>query len=389
MLAACRSLSRGGYEVTAGSYTMFAAAKWSRACARRVRIPDARDDADRFVDGVRRELMRRSYATLIPGSDSALLALSRGRAQVSVLTKLGLPSHEVVARALSRESLAEAAEHAGFAPSVSIRAGGLEQALAAARRLGFPVVLKSTEAASVGARAVSGVPKGQIVFSEGELRRTASAFGERLLVQRWAGDELISLGGVMAGGGLLALAASRYQRMWPPRSGSVTFSESIEAPVELEAMTQRLLADIGWEGLFELEVIRSQPQAHVAIDLNPRPYGSMALATAAGAPLAAIWCDWLLGRDPHPARARPGHRYRWEDGDIRHLAWQLRHGNLSAAMAPLRPRRAVTHAHFALTDPLPLLANGLYLGKRTAKQTRRADEPRRPAPSARDSSGRC
>ena len=128
-------------------------------------------------------------------------------------------------------------------------------------------------------------------------------------------------------------------------------------------MVQRLLTAIGWEGIFELELVQVGPEQFVPIDLNPRTYGSMALASAAGAPLATIWCDWLLGRSTSPARARPGGRYRWEDGDLRHLAWQVRHRHFRAAMSPLRPHRGVVHSHFKLTDPLPLLVNGLHLAR--------------------------
>ncbi len=370
MLAACRSLRQGGYEVTATSFTMFASAQWSRSCAARLLVTDAREDASRFVQQLRRELTRQKYLTLLAGSDSSLLALSREREQLADLTELGLPSHSVVRRALSRESLAEAAAQAGFVPPTSIACVGTEQAIAAARRLGFPAVLKSTDAAIARDNAVAGAPKGRIVATEADLAHASPAFGnERLLIQRWAGDHLISFGGVIAGGGLLAVAVSRYRRMWPPPSGSVSFSETIAPPAQLEAMVERLLATIGWEGIFELEMIRSPQGDFVPIDLNPRPYGSMALAGAAGAPLARIWCDWLLGRNPTPVRARPGARYRWEVGDLRHLAWQLRRGRLAAAMAPLRPRHRVTHAAFELADPLPLLVSGLYLGKRLSEES--------------------
>jgi predicted ATP-grasp superfamily ATP-dependent carboligase len=383
MLAAARSLHQAGYDVTAASCTRCAAAQWSRSCTRRLHVADAREDAGRFVEQLREELTSRSYATVLAGSDSSLLALSLEREHLSGLTDLGLPPHSVVERALNRESLAEAAKQAGFLPPVSIRCGGIGEALAAARRLGFPVVLKSTDAASVRGRAISRVPKGHIASSEGELAEVAPVFGDCLLVQRWAGNDLISFGGVMAGGSLLGVAVSRYRRMWPPPSGSVSFAETIPPPAHLELMVQRLVAAIGWEGIFELEVIRSERGEFVPIDLNPRPYGSLALATAAGAPLARIWCDWLLGRRPERVRTRAGCRYRWEVGDLRHLAWQLRRGRWMAARAPLRPHRNVTHADFQLTDPLPLAVSCLYLGKRLSEESRRGvGRGRRSAPSA-------
>jgi predicted ATP-grasp superfamily ATP-dependent carboligase len=381
MLAVCRSLGRAGYEVTTVSASRLAAAAWSRSSSRRLRVADARDDAGQFLEQLRQELTRRPYASLIAGSDSALLAVSRGREQLRE-TELGLPSAPVVERALSREVLAEAAERAGFSAAVSIRCADELEAREAARRFGFPVVLKSTHAATLGQSTVASVPKGQIVSSELELMAAAPAFGEQLLVQRWAGDELISFGGVIADGRLLGMAVSRYRRMWPPRSGSVTFSETISPPGELEGMVEDLLQTIGWEGIFELEIISSERGEFVPIDLNPRPYGSMALASAAGAPLATIWCDWLLGRRPKPVRARPGCLYRWEIGDARHVAWQLRHGRLAGAIAPLRPYRGVTHANFQSSDPVPLVIAGLYLGKRLWEEgTNRDARPRPPAPS--------
>ena len=268
-----------------------------------------------FVEDLRRELSRRSYATLICGSDSTLLAVSQARDALQPLTELGLPPQAVVARALSRESLAQTAEQAGLASTLSIRCVGLEQALGAAGELGFPVVLKSPEAASADGRAASGSPKSRIVTTDADLAKAAPAFRDGLLVQRWVPGNLISVGGVIADGRILAAAVARYERMWPPEGGSIAFGETITPPPGLEDSVQRLLAAIGWEGIFELELIQTRSGGFAPIDFNPRPYGSMTMATSAGAPLAAIWCDWLLGRDPQPAYARAGCRYRWEDGE--------------------------------------------------------------------------
>lgn len=392
MLAACRSLHEGGYEVTAASCTRLAAAQWSRSCTRRLRVTDARESAEGFVEQLAQELTQRSYATVIPGSDRALLALSQGRARLNPLVALGLPAPAVVERALSREFLADAAVRAGLVPATSVRCADIEQALAAARELGFPVVLKSTDAASARNGVTEGAPKGHIATSEADLAARAQAFNDELLVQRFMGDRVVSFGGVMAQGSLIGVAVSRYKRMWPPDSGSVTYSETVLPPLRLEATVQRLLGAIGWNGIFELELIQVGPEEFVPIDLNPRPYGSMALANAAGAPLAGIWCDWLLGRRVRSARARPGVRYRWEDGELRHLAWQMRQLHFKAAIRPLQPHRNVTHAHFKLSDPLPLLGNLLHLlrrglgisanallGKRAGRNQGREREPVTPS----------
>jgi predicted ATP-grasp superfamily ATP-dependent carboligase len=375
MLAACRSLKRAGYEVGATSFTSLAPTQWSRTCRWRPRVPDSRVDAAGFVERLRAELTHRPYAALIPGSDSALLAISRERERLLGLTAVGLPAHSIVERALSRTQLAESAREAGLPVIASTPCADVREALAAASTLGFPVVLKSTDAALLCAGAVSGAPKGRLVQNEVELRREVSDFHAGLLVQSVVPGEPISFGGVIAGGRLLAIVVARYLRMWPPSGGSVTFAETIPAPPGLAERVQGLLADIGWEGIFELELISTGAPGQsdfVPIDLNPRPYGSMALASAAGTPLAAIWCDWLLQRGTcvthdRPARAQPGVYYRWEDGELRHMWQEFRSGGHRSALAPLRPHRGVAHAHFQSSDPLPLIARGLYLCKRAAK----------------------
>jgi predicted ATP-grasp superfamily ATP-dependent carboligase len=395
MLAACRSLELAGYEVGGASFTCLAPTHWSRACRWRMRVLDVRSDANGFVEQLRNELSDRSYDVLIPGSDSALLAISSRRERLRGLVAIGLPPHALVERILERESLAEAAPAAGLGAVRSTRCANADEALSASRELGLPVVLKSTAAALAHGGAVPGAPKGRIVRSEAELLSEARNFPGELLVQPVVPGEPLSCGGVRAGGRLLGLAVSRYLRMWPPTGGSVAFAETIDPPPGLEEKIELLLAALGWEGIFELELIQSHAPGYegfVPIDLNPRPYGSMALAAAGGVPLAAIWCDWLLGRGapptgqrPHdrpaqpltdqPLRARAGYRYRWGDAELRHSAWQLRQRHPRAALAALRPRAGVTHAHFQRSDPLPALARGLYLGKRAGSRRRPGASP--------------
>src|SRR5204862_5464982 len=135
----------------------------------------------------------------------------RARARLSPLTELGLPAPSVVEQALSRDRLAEAAVLAGLVPASSVRCAGVEQALAAARGLGFPVVLKSTDAVVAQNGVVRSVPKGQIATSESDLAKRTSAFSDGLLVQRFMGNEVVSFGGVMARGSLIGVTVSHYK----------------------------------------------------------------------------------------------------------------------------------------------------------------------------------
>src|SRR5262249_50405048 len=130
------------------------------------------------------------------------------------------------------------------------------------------------------------------------LRAKLDDAGWPCLVQALERGPIVSLGGVVAERRLLALAGSRYLRTWPADAGPVCFSRSIDVPVGLAEATGRLLDSLGWEGIFELELIQRDDEKFAVLDFNPRVYGSLALAVRTGAPLPAIWCDWLFeGRD--------------------------------------------------------------------------------------------
>jgi predicted ATP-grasp superfamily ATP-dependent carboligase len=212
------------------------------------------------------------------------------------------------------------------------------------------------------------------VFRDGEeIRHLASALvddaaaldlrlgeaGMPCLVQRRERGPIVSVAGVFAAGKLLAIAASRYLRTWPAAAGPVSFSRSIEPSQRLRDSVAGLLAALGWEGIFELETIERGEGDYAVLDFNPRIYGSLALAVKAGAPLPAVWCDWLLKGREASLTARPGVFYRWEDADLRNALACLRAGHPGHAAAILRPRRGVAHAYFRWHDPLPLAVRAL------------------------------
>ena len=144
-------------------------------------------------------------------------------------------------------------------------------------------------------------------------------------------------------------------------AGAVSFGQTLSPPAGATAAVETLLRRIGWRGIFEVEYLEEGDGRRYAIDLNPRVFGWLSLATAAGANLAAVWIGSLLGQRSPVVTAREGVRYRWEEADLAHLAWQLRRGNVRAAAAVARPHRAVVHAQFRLRDPGPLFARAVGL----------------------------
>lgn len=353
-VAACESLARAGYRAGAASSQWPAPAGWSRFCEKRFELPNPRQEARRFAAAIAAIAAAGCYQTVLPCSEGSLAAISGNRAEFDDRkVKLGMPPVAAVERCTDKRELVESAATAGLGAPETAVCGDRSAALAAAERFGYPAVLK---------------PIRTVFEAGGETRHLATALvdgpaalEERLeqaglpcLVQRREGGPVVSFAGVYAGGRLIANACSRYLRTYPLEAGPVAFSRTFAPSPETRAAVERLLGALGWEGIFELEAIERGPGDFAVLDFNPRIYGSLALAVKAGAPLPAVWCDWLLKGRSADLSARAGVYYRWEDADLRNALGCLRAGELGRAAAILRPRRRVAHAYFRWHDPLPL-----------------------------------
>ncbi len=381
VVAAARGLAEAGFEVAVAAATppRWAATHWSRSVAQRITTPNPLTDEAGFLQALHDTLAGGDFGVLMPGGDASLLDISRGRDRLEPHVGIGLPAHDCVQRALDKAELAMIAERHRLVPPATAVCDDLTQALEAAGELGFPVVVKPVSS------VIDGSPvrrrEGSLMAAGAEeLARVVADFGGACLVQQRVEGHVISFAGVFADGRLLAEAVSRYHRTWYPDAGSACYSETIWAPDLLRGHVVALLDELGWSGLFELELIERADGGWHAIDLNPRPYGSLALAIGAGANLPAVWCRHLLGSAPPPVRAVPGIFYRWADADLRHGICQLHHGRGAAAAAVLRIRPGVVHPYARRSDPGPAAARLLELGTLAIDPGRRrppvrADDP--------------
>jgi predicted ATP-grasp superfamily ATP-dependent carboligase len=106
------------------------------------------------------------------------------------------------------------------------------------------------------------------------------------------------------------------------------------------------------------------------IDLNPRIYGSLALANAAGSELAVIWTRLLLGQEPGPVTSGRDVLYR-------NLETFIRAGGRAALFAAKTADGSVNSV-IARDDPLPVLASivrGAKKVRRHLRQVARRSKP--------------
>jgi predicted ATP-grasp superfamily ATP-dependent carboligase len=380
VLAACRSLGRRGYAVDVTASQRPATTHWSRFCSNRLRTSDPGLDSESFVEELSRIVKAGEYDLLIPGTDVSLLAISQSRERLEPYVKLGLPPHELVKRSLSKVALVDRAAKVGIPAPDTLICSQPEAALDAARRLGYPVMLKSGQAVFDRDGRLS--RRGSaLVHDQASLAQLLTEYGRPWLIQRVVPGTLLSFAGVIAEERLLSCAVSRYRRTWPSEAGSVAFSETIATPSGLDDKVTALVNAMGWQGIFELELLEVRDAPPATLDLNPRVYGSLALAERAGASLPVIWCEWLGGHEVVASAARPGYRYRWDDAEIRRLAFLIKRRRILSAFDVLGSGRRTVWAYMSASDPLPFMARGMAFVRHRRSAPKRGTRSRPPLAS--------
>lgn len=335
-LAAVRALAGTAYRpvvTVSGPRSLAAASRW---CTGTVLVPPGGRPG--YAEALRRVVDEGDYAAVLPASDVALLAL--GDPAVPLVDKAALAG---LVRAAGLESVPG---------DVYAGPGELRDA---ADGLDYPVVVKSV--------VKSGVENLQAVRVDtaADVRRLGTAPGA-LLVQPFVDEPLRAISGVVWDGRYLALCHQEYVRLWPPRAGVASAAVTTGADRDLEDAVLRLLG--GHRGVFQVQLL-----GRYVLDVNPRVYGSMPLAAGAGANLPLLAVEAAAGRAPDAVvRARPGVRYRWLEGDVRHLVTAVHRGELrpGAALRAALPHHGTVHSVESLRDPWPAVtrARGVLAGRR-------------------------
>lgn len=328
-VAAVRALAQAGYApiVTVTGHRSPAAA--SRDCAGVVRVPPPSPNG-RYAQFVGHELSGHDYVAVLPASDGALLAL-------------GLPGADLV----DKSTLPAKAASVGLSMPRTRRFDSPAALAAAAGQLEYPLVIKPVIKAGTASPS-------RRIDSPAALVAVAGSLSGAVVVQPFLDGRMRAVAGVMHEGRLLALVHQAYVRTWPADCGVASAAVTTDPDADLESRLARLLS--AHSGVFQVQLI-----GRWLIDVNPRVYGSLPLAVAAGANLPAIACSAAEGRVQELVRARPGVRYRWTEGDLRRLMVARRRkelGLLELARA-LSPRRGTAHSVESLRDPGPLLTRAV------------------------------
>jgi predicted ATP-grasp superfamily ATP-dependent carboligase len=323
-LAFTRSAGLAGHWVAVGANQgQFAAARLSRYCKLSFEYPVSTENADAFVGSVLEFARRNSIDLIVPVADWTLQPLSEHRDRFQDVCRVALPPHQAVLTTADKFRTVEIAKNIGIAvPRTCLIRSNSD--IDRHCDLNFPVVIKDRFSVRwSGQRAVFGSVV--YAFSEEEFGRLVS---QRL---QGAGDVLVQEFVVGVGIGMsffVTKNGARLPFMWErvrevdPRGSASSCRKSIPLDRSLADSSSRLIQEIGFEGIAMVEYKKDVEGRAVLMEINGRPWGSIALPIESGIDYPKYLIDWWLtgAEPPQEISYRPQITCRRLVGELTHLS---------------------------------------------------------------------
>lgn len=348
-LGAVRLLAAAGHEVIVTAPRRLAMAGVSRSAWRRVQGP-ASSEGDGFLEHLDAVVRRHRPGMILPVGAAACGLLSGHRERWDGVA-IVLPEAAIMERALDKRSMLALAAELGIPVPRTAEPRDDEDLARAGEEVGYPLVIKAPIEGRTGVGYVD---------DPAQLRAGVDAYRERfglaagempLLQQRIVGPGY----GVFATyqeGRCRRIMAHRRIREFPVTGGESTCCEVVNDEA-LFATGRSVLDALGWHGVAMVELKRHTADGRdYLMEVNPKLWGSLDLAIAAGADFPLDLVRIASGEELPELPSPDGPlRLCWPLGnDLRHLAarpgaWRAILGDwFGGARTNLRP-----------TDPLPHL----------------------------------
>lgn len=376
-LAFTRSLGRGGIPIQVYSPKRYPVARFSRYCTGFDRCPDP-EDAEAFLPWLTDEVKKSRIELVAPTSDLIAFYMGEFPECFPAAQQQGMPDRAAILNMLFKDRFDTTCKEHGIAVPWTAFPKSVDEALADAKNLPYPVILKPKSHVGVG------WARGVVVHNEAELQKAYAAYPidakrrvimERFPELRWpmlqeyipqALKHLYSISGLLDGEGrVVAFAGSRKTLQWPPTLGVGIVFEAWEEDAAIQLGLKFAAAALK-RGIFELEfILDPRTHAYVAIDLNPRAHGHITFDIARNNDLPLWWYRLTRGEQlSRQPQARSD--VRW----LHSIPYHVGH-LIGVARGPERGQRLSSYVGNLRGntvdiindpgDPLPSLAHTAYM----------------------------
>ena len=280
-LSVIRSLGRRGIQVHAAWCDEHSPALRSRYVFRAERLPKPQAGAQ-WLPALETLMRQERFDLVIPTNEQSIRPLEQHRERLSAAGRIYLLGDRACDVLLDKSRSAELAASVGMPVPRRAIAKDLTTCRRLAEEFGWPLVVKPLSSYRPDdLRHRQEVVK---AANEAELDRGARALLERgpVLVQECFAGDGVGLE-VLASAGEV-LAAFQHERVHsPPRGGASSYRKSVPVSPEFLTAAKRLVAELGYTGVLMIELLVNRRSGQWCfVETNPRFWGSLPLAVAAG-----------------------------------------------------------------------------------------------------------
>jgi hypothetical protein len=230
--------------------------------------------------------------------------------------------------ALNKQLQTELAREAGFNVPKSLVVRTADDVFRLMRTEPFPIVLKPVECVPVGQGRVQ-KGKSWICANSQELKQAVTEWAEHvpLLAQPFISGTGEGVFGFATSCGIHSWSAHRRLRMMNPHGSGSSACVSQIVDQEIRSRAEDLICQAHWSGLFMIELLRDDSGTPWFVELNGRPWGSMALSRRQGFEYPAWQARLAQGQNPQVGRQpslTPGVVCRHTGRELMHLLFVLR-----------------------------------------------------------------
>jgi hypothetical protein len=269
-------------------------------CAPEANLQEALSDLHSLMNSLSAHATNDTQLILFPLDDKAVSLCSKMHVENPWL-KAG-PEGGSADLALDKNLQVEAARAAGFNVPKTVLAHTAQDLFDFGADEPYPIILKSCYCVPEYQGRVYSCRK-WICANRIELERAIAEWGERvpLLAQTFIAGVGEGVFGLAAPDGVRAWSGHHRVRMMNPQGSGSSACASQPVSQDIRSKSEVLIAKTGWRGLFMIELLRDDSGKVWFVELNGRPWGSMALCRRQGLEYPAWHVELAMN-----ARSRAG-----------------------------------------------------------------------------------
>lgn len=281
------------------------------------------------------------YDLLMPVGFPMTMALAQAREQFIPYVNLELASTAKMVRAANKAEMADLAREVGVpAPRTSVLSG-MDELESLVAGMAFPIVVKPKMESRKGVVAYARTMAELRTICSERFAGQSSGIWEPQILQEFIPGYGCGFFATYQKGVCKRVFMHRRVREYPANGGASCCAESVHE-AKLEEYGRRMLDALDWHGVAMVEFRRdSRDGDYKLIEVNPKFWGSLDLALAAGADFPGDLCRMALGATlPFTDAYDRNLRFQWPlsgHGDLFHL-WTRPQSLLDVAFDLLNPK---------------------------------------------------